>query len=118
NGFRPAADPLFRTAAHIYGNRVAGVVLSGGLDDGTLGMKSIKYSGGIAMVQEPSEALHPGMPESVLRHVSVDYVVAVRQMPPLLVQLAQGKSPGGDTPMKRFGSAHTNGHDPAKQGEA
>jgi two-component system, chemotaxis family, protein-glutamate methylesterase/glutaminase len=89
NGFRPAVDPLFRTAAAAYGSRVIGVVLSGGLDDGTRGLLAIKRAGGLAVVQEPVEALVPGMPRSAIDNVSVDHVAAAADIGPLLVRLVR-----------------------------
>jgi two-component system, chemotaxis family, protein-glutamate methylesterase/glutaminase len=91
NRFRPAVDPLFRSAAYTYGSRVIGVVLSGALDDGTSGLWTVKHRGGLAVVQDPLDAEIPSMPRNALREVEVDYVVPVSEMAELLVRLSQEK---------------------------
>jgi two-component system chemotaxis response regulator CheB len=84
---RPAIDPLFRSAALAWNEQVIGVVLTGLLDDGTSGMQSIKARGGTAIVQDPSEAEAPSMPQSVLRHVAVDHCLGLAELVPVLCTL-------------------------------
>ena len=89
NSARPAVDVLFRSAARAYGGRVVGVVLSGTLSDGSLGLAAIKMRGGVTVVQDPNEALFPGMPENALRTAQVDYCLSARDIPARLVELSR-----------------------------
>ena len=87
NRFRPAIDPLFRSAAQVYGPNVIGVILTGNLDDGTAGLWAVKQLGGVAIVQDPEDAMFPSMPESALQSVKVDHVVPIDDLAPLLGRL-------------------------------
>src|SRR5690606_21642109 len=88
NRFRPAVDPLFRSAAYTYGNRVIGIVLSGALDDGSAGLWRVKESGGITVVQDPSDAEVPSMPENAMRVVDVDHCVPADELAALITRLS------------------------------
>lgn len=99
NFARPAIDPLFRSAALAAGDRVLGVVLTGMLDDGTVGLQAIKAAGGVAIVQDPADAQEPSMPASALSHVAVDHCVALAEIPPLLTRLVSKPLAHGSTKM-------------------
>lgn len=100
NRFRPAVDPLFRTAAESYGQRVIAVVLSGALGDGSHGLAMVKKRGGVAVVQDASDAAVPSMPLSALKAVAADHVVPSRAMPALIAQLA-GAAPSKRRPLSK-----------------
>jgi two-component system, chemotaxis family, protein-glutamate methylesterase/glutaminase len=87
NRFRPAIDPLFRSAAQVYGPRVIGCVLTGNLDDGAAGLWAIRQLGGVAVVQDPSDALYPSMPLNALRRVPDAHTARLDDIGPLLAQL-------------------------------
>lgn len=89
NRFRPAVDPLFRSAAYAYDKRVIGVILSGALDDGTAGLWTVKHYGGVAIVQDPMDAEVASMPENAMRQVKVDYCTGVSQLADLLVRISK-----------------------------
>jgi len=93
NRFRPAVDPLFRSAAYAYGTGVIGVILTGALDDGTAGLWTVKHYGGTAIVQDPLDAEVPSMPENALRQVKVDHCVGVSEIPQLLMRLSKEPLP-------------------------
>ncbi|MRX52305.1 chemotaxis protein CheB [Paracoccus sp. S-4012] len=91
NWARPAIDPLFRSVAESYGPNAAGVILTGNLNDGTLGLLEIKRRGGITVVQNPRDAAHPEMPRSAAVHVSLDHCLPLVEIPELLVELTTNR---------------------------
>ncbi len=93
NWARPAVDPLFRSAAQAYGAGVIGVILTGGLNDGTAGLFEVKRRGGMTVVQDPDDAADPGMPQSALQHVAIDHRLPLRDIPALLAALVGKRQP-------------------------
>ena len=73
--------------------------MSGARDDGTAGLRAVKEAGGIAVVQDPTEALASSMPLSAIEHVQVDAIRPTDEIAALLVRLATiepGLRPSGD----------------------
>jgi two-component system chemotaxis response regulator CheB len=89
---RPAIDPLFRSAANAYGERVVGVLLTGNLSDGVGGLIAIKHAGGLSLVQDPMQAPFPSMPQNALIYDHVDVIFRIESLAPLLQKLAGGES--------------------------
>lgn len=87
NMSRPAIDPLFRSAAVCCGSRVIGVVLSGRLGDGAAGLDAIKRCGGIAVVQDPDDALEPDMPRRALEATNVDLCAPAARLGDMILDL-------------------------------
>ncbi|WP_434674471.1 chemotaxis protein CheB [Pseudomonas sp. R1-15] len=87
NHSRPAIDPMFRSAAISYGSSVIGVLMTGELDDGVVGLQAIKAYGGLAFVQDPETAEAPSMPTNALRHVTVDGCLPLTELSKRLVQV-------------------------------
>ena len=111
NWARPAVDPLFRSAARGYGPSAIGVILTGGLNDGTAGLYEIKQRGGTTVVQDPGDAESPSMPQSALEHVTVDHCLPLAEIPVLLAALvavrngsALVRGPAATAPKIRRGS--------------
>jgi two-component system chemotaxis response regulator CheB len=95
NHVRPAADPLFRSAAAAYDGRVIGVVLTGCDSDGSKGLAQVAACGGITVVQDPEEAHEPSMPFNALEATDVDYRLPLRDIAALIASLASPPSSPG-----------------------
>ncbi|OXM61188.1 chemotaxis protein CheB [Amycolatopsis vastitatis] len=89
NGHRPAVNVTFRSAALAAGPRVIGVVLSGTLHDGAGGLCTVVERGGLAVVQDPADALYPGMPESALARVPTGHVYPAEVLGKVIDQLVR-----------------------------
>jgi len=101
NRFRPAVDPLFRSAAAAYRSRVIGVILSGGLDDGVAGLWTVKEFGGTAIVQDLLDAENPSMPLNARKRVEVDYSVPGNELADLLIRLCNEEVEEKKQPMTK-----------------
>jgi len=80
NFVRPAADPLFRSAAEYFGEYCIGVVLTGLGRDGTAGATELNAAGGVVLVQDPKSATAQSMPTAVINSNTPHKVVHLQNM--------------------------------------
>ena len=91
---RPSIDVMFESAAHVYGDALIAVILSGANDDGAQGMKTVKEYGGIAIAQSPDSAESPIMPLAAIQSANPDYIRKPADIVKLLTQLAVFRAQG------------------------
>jgi Chemotaxis response regulator containing a CheY-like receiver domain and a methylesterase domain len=86
-GVRPAADPLFKSVASVFGKNTIGVILTGMGRDGAQGLKVLRAAGGIAVVQDESSSLIYGMPQAALNAGGADHIVGVTEIAGTIVKI-------------------------------
>lgn len=94
NLFRPSIDVLFRSAAVAYGNQCVGVLLSGRLNDGTVGLEAVKRCGGLTIIQNPETAEFSGMPLTAKKFVDIDYTIELEDMAEVIREIVKSELPG------------------------
>src|SRR5690349_5040829 len=92
-GRRAPIDLFFRSLAEQHGDGCA-VILTGAGSDGAVGVRAVKESGGIILVQDPVEAEFPSMPRSAIATGIADFVLPVREIAQRLVELVREKAEG------------------------
>jgi two-component system chemotaxis response regulator CheB len=87
---RPSIDVLFESAADLYGTRLAGIILTGANEDGSVGLAAIHDRGGITVVQQPQTAQSPQMALSALKLRPAHLVLPLDRIVDLLGTLNSG----------------------------
>jgi two-component system chemotaxis response regulator CheB len=80
HGHRPSADVLLRSVAGAFGAACCGMVLSGTMDDGAAGLAAVGRAGGLALVQDPAEALFPGMPRAAIEQADPQLIAPLSEL--------------------------------------
>lgn len=90
NSCRPAADPMFRSVARVYGPRALAVVLTGMGQDGMAGAGSIVQAGGRVLVQDEASSVVWGMPGAVARGGLAEAILPLGGLPQAIVERCRG----------------------------
>ncbi len=76
----PSIDALMESVADVYGKKTIGIILTGMGKDGTLGVKSIKETGGFTIAQDEKTSVVFGMPKEAIKSGKIDSVVPIQEV--------------------------------------
>ena len=93
NFARPSIDVFFESAAYAYGPEACGVLLTGANNDGAKGLQTIQKYNGTTIVQDPSSAEFPTMPQSALNLIKPNHVCSIPMISKILSAIIRGETP-------------------------
>jgi two-component system chemotaxis response regulator CheB len=101
---RPSIDVLFESAADVYRERLLGIILTGGSEDGAAGLEKVIANGGIGVVQQPAGAFEPRMIRAALQRCQPQFVLSLEEIASLLRTLAGGGENAAARPLEPSGN--------------
>ena len=88
NYSRPSIDVFFESAAVAWGDELIGILLTGASRDGAAGIDAINIHGGLTIAQDPSEAVHPMMPQAAIDSGKVERILSITEIIRFLQRLS------------------------------
>jgi len=88
-GFKPSCDALLQSAAHAFGRRCIGVVLTGMGRDGANGLREIRARGGRTLVQDEATCVVYGMPAAAVELGAAEEILPLDAIAPALIRLVE-----------------------------
>lgn len=80
NGLRPSVSYLFRSVAEAYGNRAAGILLTGMGKDGAPELREMKEKGALTIAQDKESSIVHGMPGEAIKMNAARHILSPRKI--------------------------------------
>lgn len=84
---RPSINVLFESAAIVYQDKLAGIILTGANNDGASGISMIKKYGGLTIAQAPAEAQFPFMPDASIKTKNIKHIWTLLEIQNFLLKI-------------------------------
>jgi two-component system chemotaxis response regulator CheB len=84
---RPSIDVTFESAAEVYGDKCAAILLSGANEDGAKGLSKLRKAGSLTICQSPTDAEIPIMPQAAINYNAAEFILTKKKILETLTQL-------------------------------